>query len=390
MGSIGRFVSKLLLDVLLGACAAFILFFGWTVPVSAGEGKGKPFLGAYIHIDQVIDPKADIAANRQVIAGLLDQFKASGLRMVMPYATSTAGAAGYASTLIPVRTYSDWDPLEVFAAEARKRQLQFHPVVCVVSCGHRKPAGILLEHPEWALRGRSGEKMGYLSPFHPEARRWMVSVLKEIVTKFQPDGVVLDYLRFPNEPVQPDAESAARFEREYPSSQPSREADRRARLQVFKERNLTELARMISEELRRAEPDIRIGLYSWGPHVVKGHSVAQDWVTWAARGYVDMVSISGYCYRENYKDAYLHVFEKRMQDSMRMVRNATPSAELTFTLGVKTSHGQVRSAEEIDKYLRIAKRAGVEGVAIFTWSYLQPYLKDVVEKGYLRRFAAGS
>lgn len=60
-------------------------------------------------------------------------------------------------------------------------------------------------------------------------------------------------------------------------------------------------------------------------------------------------------------------------------------ARLTLTLGVKTSHGQVHSTKDINEYLRIAKAAGIEGVAIFTWTDLQPYLDQVVRDGYLPR-----
>jgi hypothetical protein len=53
-------------------------------------------------------------------------------------------------------------------------------------------------------------------------------------------------------------------------------------------------------------------------------------------------------------------------------------------LGVKTSHGQIARAEEVGQYLRLAERAGIRGVAVFTWTYLQPFLDEVNKAGYLR------
>jgi hypothetical protein len=161
-------------------------------------------------------------------------------------------------------------------------------------------------------------------------------------------------------------------------------------MQAFKEQGLTDLAGMISRDLRGVKPDIRIGIYSWGAHVAQSHPVAQCWPVWVRKGYIDMVSPSGYCYEKNCGKDYLKVFEGRMRDAMRLMKELRMPEKLTFTLGVKTSHGQVSGARDIEGYLRIAREAGIRGVAIFTWTYLQPYLEDVVREGCLQRFVEAS
>jgi uncharacterized lipoprotein YddW (UPF0748 family) len=364
-------------------------------PLAAGDPvrtpPATPFMGAYIHMDQLLKQNTDVTERREAICKALDRFKASGLRVAMPYATTTSGTANYASAIMPTRETAETDPLAVLVTEAHKRGLQVWPVVCVVpSGGEKQPDGILLKHPDWALLNREGKKIGYLSPCNPEARKYMVSVAREVVSKYQTDGILLDYLRFPSQVTRPDPASAARFEQEYPDNKTSDEAAKKRHLQAFKEQNLTELARMISVELRRLKPGIRIGLYTWGPQVARSHNVAQCWPEWAARGYIDMVSISGYCYPGNNGPDYLKVFEDRMREAAHLMKEAKAPAELTLTLGVKTSHGHVNSAAEINDYLRIARRVGIRGVAIFTWSYLEPYLDDVMKAGYLKRFAAPS
>jgi uncharacterized lipoprotein YddW (UPF0748 family) len=352
----------------------------------AATRPDEPFLGAYVHMGDLLKGSADSAARVQVIGRNLDRFKAAALRVVMPYVTTTRGTAAYASTLVPGRDYADWDPLEVIMAEARKRGLRVWPVVCVVSSGHDEPRGILARHPEWALRDTAGKPIGYLSPCHSQARQWIVSVLKEIASRYGPDCILLDYLRFPNQVVQLDPDSAARFEKACPAS--ATPAQRKRLMQEFKEQGLTELARQISEGLRAARPGIQVGMYSWGAHVARSHPVAQCWPAWVAKGYVDMVSPSGYCYEKNCGKDYLKVFEGRMRDAMKIMEDLRVPQKLTFTLGVKTSHGQVGSAKDIEDYLRIARKVGVRGVAVFTWNYLDPYLDELVRNGGLARFAA--
>jgi uncharacterized lipoprotein YddW (UPF0748 family) len=355
-------------------------------PASPADAQA-PFMGAYVHMPQVFaEVKDDVAASREAIARSMDRFKASGLHVVMPYATATSGSAMFDSRIIPDRHFAGWDPLAVFVEESRKRELQIWPVVCVVTCGHDKPKGILRKHPEWALRDIDGKPLGYLSPCNPQARQWIVSVMADMVTRYQPDGILLDYLRYPNHPVQLDPESQARFERENPGYASADAAGKKQMLQAFRERELTELTRMISEETRRLKPDIQLGLYTWGPHVTKSHHVAQMWPMWAARGYLDMLNISGYCFEKNYGEKYLEVFERRLTDAAQLLREAGGSTQITFTLGVKTSHGQVEKAEEIEQYLRIASRVGMRGVAVFTWPYLQPFIDEVDKAGYLRAY----
>ena len=355
-------------------------FAGW-----AASQPAEPFRAAYMHLDNMLPRSADVAGRRLALARELDRFKAAGLRVAMPYIKDTGGAAAYDSKIVPVRKYQDWDALADIMTEAHARGLQVWPVICVLpSGGEGAPSGVLKDHPEWSLRDKAGKALGYVSPIHPAARKWMISMVGEIAQRYQPEGVLLDYLRFPSGNIQFDPESAARFEKEYPGDKTATAQEHASHMQEYKVRNLTELARGISEELRRVRPGIRIGMYTWGPQVAAGHPVAQDWRTWLAKGYVDHVDISGYCYEKNFGPEYMKVFEDRMKLAVKY-RSEAGRGELAMTLGVVTSHGRVRSAAEIGEYIRVARAAGIDGVSFFTWSTLRPYLDEVLKAGYLNR-----
>lgn len=371
-----RFATMITRHGLLVTC----LFLACTPLV---DGKGKPFLGTYVNITHLCKADDSIPVREQALRNHLDRIKASGIEVVMPYATSTSGRALYPSDIVPSRVYPDWDPLRLIVTEAATRGLRVYPVPCVLACGHDKPAGILAKHPQWAICNRDGRPLGHISPGHPDARTWIVSVMKEIVTRYRPDGLLLDYMRFNNRPMRLDPHSVAvlekRFRMKYSRMTP-------AQIQEFKEAELTRLMGLISREVRQVQPGIPIAIYSWGPHVVKGHRVAQDWRTWASRGYIDMVNISGYCYPKNYGDRYLKVFEKRLQGAVEINRALASPVEITFCLGIRTSHGRITRAQDVADYLRIAKRVEVNGVTMFTWSYLQPFLPLVNQRHYLDEF----
>ena len=262
---------------------------------------------------------------------------------------------------------------------ARERGLRVYPVQCALSAGGLRPGGILRQHPEWALRDIEGHPLGTLSPANPEARAWVASVSREIVATYQPDGLLLDYLRFPNQPVQLDPAAA----RNSPAPAPKASREDKARFQTVREDALTEQAHQISDAARSAKRGLRIAVYSWGPHVVKNHNVSQNWPLWAARGYIDNVNLSGYCFPESYGEKYLAVFEQRLAEA----RKFNAPVELTFALGIKTSHGGIRQAADVKGYLDIARRLGLRGTAVFTWGHLQPFLADFERGSYLREFS---
>ncbi len=350
-----------------------------------------PSRAAYIHIERCFDQSDDVAAREAAICRCLDTFKQSGLQTIVPYVSTTSGVAHYPSELVDQHRWGDWDPIAVFVREARARDLQVHLCVPVLACGHAAPAGILLRHPDWALRAeKDGKLLGAISPGHPEARQWIVKWLEEIVGRYDPDGLLLDYMRFPSQASQLELQSAARF------AQQNRDVDTSAPgmdIQQFRELLLTELMQLISDQLRRAHPDLHITIYSWGHHVTSGHRVAQNWPTWAKNGYIDEVNVCGYWYPESFPKRWgknhMEAFRTVITDSQRQLRESGANTKLTFALGVRTSHGQVRFVDDIAGYLNMATELKTDGVTFFTWSYLEAFLSQLESAEVLKSYSAG-
>lgn len=347
----------------------------------------EPFLGAYIHLSSWFQGKTDEAERERIIVENLDRFRDSGLRVLIPFITSTRGQAQYPSELIPDKPFGKWDPVAIVVREARKRGLKVYPVMCVLACGHDKPAGILKQHPEWALRDKDGQPMGFISSGHPQARKWVVGVLTEIATKYQPDGILLDYCRYPGNERQMDPVSQAKFDAAHPADRwrPG-SAEYNEVFRQFKRDCLTELVGQISAALRALQPKPRLAAYMWGAHELKG---TRDWKTWVARGYLDMLNLTGYCYREQYGEKYLKVLDQRFRDVAAILKELNNPVEFTICVGIKTSHGGIRETREIEDYLNIAKRHGVHGAAFFTWETLQPHLPEVKKGRFLEKFVQG-
>jgi hypothetical protein len=124
----------------------------------------------------------------------------------------------------------------------------------------------------------------------------------------------------------------------------------------------------------------------WGAHELKN---TRDWRTWAERGYLDMLNLTGYVFPKEYGEKYLEVLDGRFGDVAAVLKELPRPVEFTICVGISTSHGKIREAREIEDYLQIAKRHGVHGAAFFTWETLQSYLDEVKQAGYLEQFTAG-
>lgn len=360
------------------------------------EVGGKPFVsefpqplrGTYFHPERIISAQATPAEQTMAIQQALDRMQVSGLNAIFPYFTGSSGQAYYRGRIHKVRVYGDRDPLGELLQQAALRGLRVYPVICVTVCGHEKPAGILEEHPDWALRHPDGSPLGYISPAHPEARQWLAGVADEIVRLYRPDGVLLDYIRYHNRPLLLDSASDRRFRELLPAGT-SHDEEKRL-MQQFKEDQLTELVRHYRQALDHASesPRYRLGIYSWGPHVAAGHQIAQCWPRWVAERSIDFVNVSGYYHKDKYGEKYLNMFNEKMAGAVRLNLEAGRPVPLSFAVGLVTSHGRVHSADDIRTYLRAAADARLEGYVMFTWGDLLPWLDELDQQQDLVSFPA--
>jgi hypothetical protein len=369
MGVFGRFAGKL------------------SVEAETSVPRKSPFLAAYVDLQQTFDRNAPIADRQRSMETMLDSARESGLTTLMPFANTSSGSVYYPSQIVSRQVCPDWDPLGYFMSAARRRGLQVWPAICVLASGHFEPRGIVTDHPGWALRQADGRPWGFISPAHPEAQAWLVAWIDELVSRYEPDGLLLDYLRYFNRPWQLDAAAAEALERDLAALGDVDEATRQRFRQARAEEHLTELMDKIRQGTRTRKADLKIGVYTWGPHVAQNHLVAQPWPAWVATGQIDLVNVSGYYYRTQNGDGYRKLLVDRLRQAIDLSRAGSPTVPVTFALGMHTSHGSLQLAGEIDEYLQDAAKAGIDGVALFTWSATEPFLDELNKAQSVTRFA---
>lgn len=105
------------------------------------------------------------------------------------------------------------DPLKIWIREAHKNGIKVHIWFETFYVGNQKPnsnpQNILAVKPEWGNKTRQyyesaaatpsvSEHNGYfIDPANPEVQNFLYELLQEIVTCYKPDGINLDYIRYP-------------------------------------------------------------------------------------------------------------------------------------------------------------------------------------------------
>ena len=124
-----------------------------------------------------------------------------------------------------------WDPLQYAVDEAHRLGLELHVWINTFPIWRGNtlppetaPRSAMLAHPEWIVCEKDGTPMKYdppnnnyvwISPGNPAARQHVLNVVKDIVGRYDIDGLHFDYIRYPEGSVQKgyshDAVSVARF-----------------------------------------------------------------------------------------------------------------------------------------------------------------------------------
>lgn len=110
--------------------------------------------------------------------------------------------------------FNEFDPLEVWIKEAHKRDIKVHIWFQSFYVGNQNPnanpTSILALRPDWGNKTKQfasehgatksvSEHNGYfIDPANPEVQEFLLDLLDEIITTYKPDGINLDYIRYPN------------------------------------------------------------------------------------------------------------------------------------------------------------------------------------------------
>ncbi|MBN4005196.1 family 10 glycosylhydrolase [Nostoc sp. LPT] len=257
------------------------------------------------------------AGSKAGLAQIFDRLAQAGINTVF-FETVNAGYTIYPSQVAKEQNplIRGWNPLEEAVKLAHERDMELHAWVWTFAAGNQRhnqilnlnpnyPGPVLAAHPDWANYDNLGNMIpvGQTKPFfdpaNPEVRQYLLKLYEEIVTKYNVDGLQLDYIRYPFQ--DPSAgrtygygkAARAQFQKltgvDPVNISPS-QADLWQKWTTFRTEQVDSFVAQVSQQLRQKQPNLILSVAVFPlPEIERIQKIQQNWETWARRGDVDLI-----------------------------------------------------------------------------------------------------
>ncbi|MBU1113747.1 MAG: family 10 glycosylhydrolase [Bacteroidetes bacterium] len=199
----------------------------------------------------------------------------SSLELFSPYIAGEVGKFG------------GYDPLEFAIQEAHKRGLEIHAVINTMRVfsgndisAKNNPLHISQIHPEWVY-SKSDDNSLWLNPGIPAVRDYLIQLIDEIVENYNVDGIQLDFIRYPQKPINDNS--------------PLNDAGRDENASNWRRNNITKFITQLNQKIKATNPKIKLGVTPIGIYksIANGrglegfNDVFQDTREWLRLGIID-------------------------------------------------------------------------------------------------------
>ena len=290
---------------------SFFLFFFFVVQATPKTEIRAVWLTTIYGLDwpkRAATTAAESERQQQELCEILDRLQQANFNMVF-LQVRLRGDVIYRSEIEPVSKVftgrygrmPDYDPLAFAIEECRKRGMECHAWIVTFPVGSRRVVAeqdresIVKRHPEYCLF-HNGE--WYLNPGEPAVHTYLRSLVKEIVSTYDIDGVQLDYIRYPDNVARfPDGATY----RKYGGGKP---------LNEWRRENITTLVSAIYDDVKLLKPWVQVsssplGKYESIPRVpnavwTANETVLQEAQKWIQQGKQDMIVPMMYYLHDNF------------------------------------------------------------------------------------------
>lgn len=177
-----------------------------------------------------------------------------------------------------------YDVLEFLISEAHARHMQFHAWLNPYRIATRAGAGTAYPElhpsvdPDWVV---SHEKIQIYNPAVPEVRQRLVDIVKDLITKYDVDGVHFDDYFYPSPTAAGQMVSDQGDYEQYGQNYPSIEDFRRA--------NVDKAIERVYEAIVETRPEVVFSISPAPSHDYNYGTLFADVRKWCQEGWVDLV-----------------------------------------------------------------------------------------------------
>ncbi|TAJ15336.1 glycoside hydrolase family 10 protein [Marinilabiliaceae bacterium JC017] len=226
----------------------------WIATVANIDWPSKPNLSTKEQKKEVLEILDHVAALKFntvffQIRPVADAFYQSELEPWSKYLTGESGKA-------PRPFY---DPLEYWITEAHKRGLELHAWINPFRASNGSTDQLSPQHPvhkhaEWMVEygGKS-----YFDPGYPQVRKYIANVVKDIITRYQVDGIHMDDYFYPYPIANKEFPDSLSFAKHGAAKQLSSKAD-------WRRDNVNQTISLLHKTIKTIKPSVAFGVSPFG------------------------------------------------------------------------------------------------------------------------------
>lgn len=326
--------------------------------------------------------------NADQIIATLDNLKANGFNSVFLetyfhgktiFPSQTMNKYGFT---VQNEIFEGFDPLDVWIKEAHKRDIKVHIWFQSFYVGNQSPdynpSSILAVRPDWGNKTKknanspkatmsASEHNGYfLDPANPEVHEFLLDLLSEIIDRYKPDGINLDYIRYPNATAGNDmnAWGFTEYARNDFKNQYGKDPIELTTSDVqwydwnqYRRNNVTNFVKQVGELGK--EKNVYISAVVFPDRASALASKQQDWRTWSENNYIN-----------GFTPLFLTYDSKMLASMMNDVMNVkSPQTDLYAGLFVTFMGG---APEDLIRQIYETRKMNANGVILFDYAHTTP------------------
>jgi len=244
-------------------------------------------------------PSYDEQTQKNELIKILEDIERKNLNTIY-FQVRSNGTVLFKSSFDPFSSYitgevdlmGSYDPLKFAIEEAHKRGLEIHAWINSMRSFNSSEVSILendkhvyKRHPYWlySKNEENGSISLWLNPGLPEVREYLIGLINELVGNYDIDGVQLDFIRYPQEPID-DHDSYEIY-------------GNGENIDDWRRQNINAFVTDLNKKIKSTKPLIKlgvtpIGIYKNLPNArgLEGYSdIFQDSREWLKLGVIDYI-----------------------------------------------------------------------------------------------------
>lgn len=342
------------------------------LPYKAGELKG-----VWIRPTEKSEQEIIATLNRLKQTGIDNVFLETYYHGKTIFPSQTMAAYGFTPQY---EQFQGFDPLAIWIREAHKRNMKVHTWFETFYAGVQNPKdnpqSILAMNPSWGNKLKkdinspdpsksTSEHNGYfLDPANPYVQDFLVKLVSEIITTYKPDGINVDYIRYPNSVSSNEASSwgytdyARNDFKSIYGVDPATLTKNDPLWQDwcnYRREKISDMVKKIGCLGRQTNTYISAVIFPDRQAALDNKQ--QDWRTWSTRDYLD-----------GFTPLFLTCDSKTANKMMLDVINAK-SAKTDFYAGLFVTF-MGGSDEDLIRQIHEARKVNAKGVILFDYAHL--------------------